>query len=87
MYEKLKTNENKHNELVINRKEIIMDEIKRKKSTARAIVKTKSNNIVGSRNVIASYENYIKTYKTYIPQLVDINASIENAINGRQTEN
>lgn len=83
MYEKLKTIENRHNKLLINRKKTIMDEITKKKSIAETIVKKKSNHIIKSRNVISSYENNIKTYKNFILQIVDINVSIDNAINGK----
>lgn len=85
LYEKLKTIQNIHNELLIKRKEIIMDEFKRKKSITETIVKKKSNDIIASKNVISSYKNNIKTYKTFMLQFVDINVSIENAINGKLT--
>eukprot|EP00102_Acyrthosiphon_pisum_P015061 XP_008185449.1 PREDICTED: uncharacterized protein PF11_0213-like isoform X2 [Acyrthosiphon pisum] len=81
LYEMLKTIQNRHNKLLTKRKEIIMDEFKKKKSIAEAIVKKKSNYIIASRNVISSYENNIKTYKTFMLQFADINVSIENAIN------
>ncbi|XP_060869210.1 cytoskeletal protein Sojo-like [Metopolophium dirhodum] len=81
LYDKLKTIQNRHNELLTKRKEIIMDEFKRKKSIAEAIVKKKSNDIIASRNVISSYKNNIKIYKTFMLQFADINVSIENAIN------
>lgn len=60
-----------------------MDEIKRKKSIVQTIVKKKSNDIIGSRNVIASFKNNIKTYQTFKQQISNINVSIENAINGK----
>lgn len=85
MYEKLKTIQNRHKELLTKRKEIIMDEFKRKKSITEAIVKKKSNDIIASKNVISSYKNNIKTYKTFMLQFADINVSIENAINGKLT--
>ncbi|CAI6342927.1 unnamed protein product [Macrosiphum euphorbiae] len=81
LYEKLKTIQNIHNELLTKRKEIIMDEFKRKKSITETIVKKKSNDIIASKNVISSYKNNIKTYKTFMLQFADINVSIENAIN------
>jgi len=83
LYDKLKTIQNRHKELLTKRKEKIMDEFKRKKSIAEAIVKKKSNDIIASRNVISSYKNNIKTYKTFMLQFADINLSIENAINGK----
>jgi len=83
LYDKLKTIQNRHKELLTERKEKIMDEFKRKKSIAEAIVKKKSNDIIASRNVISSYKNNIKTYKTFMLQFADINLSIENAINGK----
>jgi hypothetical protein len=83
LYEKLKINQNRHNELLTKRKEIIVDEFNKKKTTSEAIVRKKSNDIIGSRNVIASYENNIKTYKKFILQFTDINVSIENAIKGK----
>jgi len=79
----LKTIQNRHDELVTKRKEIIMDEIKRKKSIVEAIIKQKSNDIIGSRNVIESYKNNIKTYKTFKQQISNINTSIGSAINGK----
>lgn len=85
LYEKLKTIQNRHNELLIKRKEIIMDEFKRKKSIAEEMVKKKSNDIIGSINVISSYKNNIKTYKTFMLQFADICVSMENAINGKLT--
>jgi len=85
LYEKLKTIQNRHKELLTKRKEIIMDEFKRKKSITEAIVKKKSNDIIASKNVISSYKNNIKTYKTFMLQFADINVSIENAINGKLT--
>ncbi|XP_060849905.1 uncharacterized protein LOC132928954 [Rhopalosiphum padi] len=84
LYEKLKINQNRHNELLTKRKEIIVDEFNKKKTTSEAIVRKKSNDIIGSRNVIASYENNIKTYKKFILQFTDINVSIENAIKVHQ---
>ncbi|XP_022171863.1 uncharacterized protein PFB0145c-like [Myzus persicae] len=81
LYDKLKTNQNRYDELLTKRKEIIMDEIKRKKSIVQTIVKKKSNDIIGSRNVIASFKNNIKTYQTFKQQISNINVSIENAIN------
>ncbi|KAL4120892.1 hypothetical protein QTP88_013503 [Uroleucon formosanum] len=81
LYEKLKTIQNRHNELLTKRKEIIMDEFERKKSIAEEMVKKKSNDIIKSRNVISYYKNNIKTYKTFMLQFADIYVSIENAIN------
>lgn len=85
LYEKLKTIQNRHNELLTKRKEIIMDEFERKKSIAEEMVKKKSNDIIKSRNVISYYKNNIKTYKTFMLQFADIYVSIENAINGKLT--
>lgn len=82
LHEKLKKIQDRHNELLTKRREIIVDEIK-KKTTSETIVKKKSNDIIGSRNLIVSYENNIKTYKKFILEFAVINVSIENAIKGK----
>ncbi|XP_026807495.1 LOW QUALITY PROTEIN: myosin heavy chain, non-muscle-like [Rhopalosiphum maidis] len=84
LYEKLKINQNRHNELLSKQKDFIVDEFNKKKTTSEAIIKKKSNDIIGSQNVIASYEDNLKTYKKFILQFTDINVSIENAIKVHQ---
>jgi len=83
LYDKLKTVQNKHDELLTKRKEIITDEINRKKSIVEAMIKKKSNDIIVSRNVVESYKNNINTYKTFKLQFEEIYVSIEKTINGK----
>lgn len=83
LYDKLKTIQNKHDELLTKRKEIITDEINRKKSIVEAMIKKKSNDIIVSRNVVESYKTNINTYKTFKLLFTEIHVSIEKTINGK----
>jgi hypothetical protein len=77
LYEKLNTVMNNYNELLVKRKEIIMDQFKRKKSDLDAIEKEHSKKIIGTRNVIKFYKSKMPIYKQFVEQFKDLVTSNE----------
>lgn len=77
LYKELNTAMNDHSELLEKRKEIMMDQFKRKKSDLDATVKEYSNKIIGSCNVINFYTDKMPIYKKFVKQLKDLAISKE----------
>lgn len=82
LYEELNTAMINHNELLVKRKEIMMDQFKRKKNDLDAIVKEHSNNIIRTYNVIKFYKNKMPIYKKFVVQLKDLAISTKMVNNG-----
>lgn len=78
IYKELNTVENKRDYLLMRRKEILLDQFNRKKSSMETLIKKKSQCLIETRNTIKSNENENNVHKHFLMRLKDINVSIES---------
>lgn len=82
--DKLQTVENKYNELITKRKEIITNHFNRKNNVMKEKAKKNVEIINEVRNMITSHEKKTKMYNQFIHQFTDLNDAIEVVNNGKR---
>lgn len=82
--DKLQTVENKYNELITKRKEIITNHFNRKNNVMKEKAKKNVEIINEVRNMITSHETKTKMYNQFIRQFTDLNDAIEVVNNGKR---